>query len=80
MPGGRQVGEHSPHVVRAGLDADVGGLRTNRHHVPFAIKVLTIQDGLIAAIAGFVYPGLFDHFGLPPHLPVDGPGLSPGRT
>jgi RNA polymerase sigma-70 factor, ECF subfamily len=40
-------------------------------HVPFAIKVLTIQSGLIAGITGFVHVGLFDRFGLPPRLPVD---------
>lgn len=40
-------------------------------HVPFAIKVLTIQSGLVAAITGFVHVGLFDRFGLPPRLPVD---------
>ena len=53
---------------------------TEHLHVPFAIKVLTIQGGLITAITGFVHPGLFDRFGLPPHLPVDGPVLPPGRT
>jgi predicted cobalt transporter CbtA len=37
-------------------------------HVPFAIKVLTIQDGLIVAITGFVHVGLFERFGLPPRL------------
>jgi RNA polymerase sigma-70 factor (ECF subfamily) len=37
---------------------------------PFAIKVLTIQSGLIAAITGFVSPGLFGRFALPPHLPA----------
>jgi len=40
-------------------------------HVPFAIKVLTIQSGLIAAITGFVHVGPFDRFGLPSRLPVD---------
>jgi RNA polymerase sigma-70 factor (ECF subfamily) len=40
-------------------------------HVPFAIKVLTIQSGHIAAITGFVHVGLFDRFGLPPRLPAD---------
>jgi RNA polymerase sigma-70 factor (ECF subfamily) len=38
-------------------------------HQPFAVKVLTIHGGLIAAITGFVQPGLFDRFGLPPRLP-----------
>jgi RNA polymerase sigma-70 factor, ECF subfamily len=37
---------------------------------PFAIKVLTVHSGLIAAIAGFVSPGLFGRFALPPHLPA----------
>src|SRR5215207_4454677 len=37
---------------------------------PFAIKVLTVNGGLIAAITGFVHPGLFGRFGLPPHLPA----------
>jgi len=40
-------------------------------HKPFAIKLLTIQSGLIAAITGFVHVGLFERFGLPPRLPVD---------
>jgi RNA polymerase sigma-70 factor, ECF subfamily len=38
---------------------------------PFAIKVLTLHGGRVAAITGFVHPGLFDRFGLPPSLPVD---------
>jgi RNA polymerase sigma-70 factor, ECF subfamily len=37
---------------------------------PFAIKVLTANGGLIAAITGFVHPGLFVRFALPPHLPA----------
>jgi RNA polymerase sigma-70 factor (ECF subfamily) len=37
---------------------------------PFAIKVLTVQDGLIAAVTGFVHPGLFDRFGLPSRPPT----------
>jgi RNA polymerase sigma-70 factor (ECF subfamily) len=40
-------------------------------HVPFAVKVLTFQSGLIAAVTGFVQVGLFDRFGLPPRLSVD---------
>jgi RNA polymerase sigma-70 factor, ECF subfamily len=40
-------------------------------HRPFAVKVLTIGRGLVTAITGFVDPGLFDRFGLPPRLPVD---------
>jgi RNA polymerase sigma-70 factor, ECF subfamily len=39
-------------------------------HRPFAVKVLTVHRGLIAAITGFVQPGLFDRFGLLPRLPV----------
>lgn len=35
---------------------------------PFALQVLTIHNGLISAVTGFVYPGLFDRFGLPPEL------------
>jgi hypothetical protein len=31
--------------------------------------VLTIQDGLIAQITGFVDPGLFPRFRLPERLP-----------
>jgi RNA polymerase sigma-70 factor (ECF subfamily) len=38
---------------------------------PFAVKVLTVQGGLFGAITGFVNPGLFPRFGLPPRLPVD---------
>jgi RNA polymerase sigma-70 factor (ECF subfamily) len=37
---------------------------------PFAIKVLTVDNGLVAAVTGFVHPGLFGRFGLPPHLPA----------
>jgi RNA polymerase sigma-70 factor (ECF subfamily) len=40
-----------------------------RDHRPFAVKVLTIHTGLIAAITGFVHPGLFERFDLPPRLP-----------
>jgi len=40
-------------------------------HRQFAIKVFTIHNGLITAITGFVHPGLFHRFGLPPSLPVD---------
>jgi RNA polymerase sigma-70 factor, ECF subfamily len=36
---------------------------------PFAIKVLTVNSGLIAAITGFVYPGMFGRFALSHHLP-----------
>lgn len=36
----------------------------------FAVKVLTIHNGLITAITGFVHPGLFHRFGLAPSLPV----------
>jgi RNA polymerase sigma-70 factor (ECF subfamily) len=43
-------------------------------HRPFAIKVLTIHNGLIAAITGFVDPGLFGRFGLPPRLPASSGG------
>jgi RNA polymerase sigma-70 factor, ECF subfamily len=39
-------------------------------HQPFAIKVLTVHNGLVAAVTGFVHPGLFGRFGLPPHLPA----------
>lgn len=38
---------------------------------PFAIKVLTVHGGLVTAVTGFVHPGLFDPFGLPPLLLVD---------
>jgi len=38
---------------------------------PFAVKVLTIHSGLIAAITGFALPGLFDRFRLPPSLAAD---------
>jgi RNA polymerase sigma-70 factor (ECF subfamily) len=40
-------------------------------HRPFAVKVLTVHSGQLAAITGFVHPGLFDRFGLPHWLPVD---------
>ena len=42
----------------------------------FAIQVLTIRDGAIAAITNFVDGGLFASFGLPPTLPPD---YSPDR-
>lgn len=35
---------------------------------PFAVTVLTIHSGLIAAITGFARPELFDRFRLPPSL------------
>ena len=35
-------------------------------HAPFAIKVFTVDDGLITNITGFVDPHLFVAFGLPP--------------
>ena len=38
-------------------------------HQPFAIKVLTVDGRFIAAITGFVSPGLFSRFALPQHLP-----------
>jgi RNA polymerase sigma-70 factor (ECF subfamily) len=37
---------------------------------PFAVKVLTVEGGLFAAITGFVHPGLFGRFRLPPRLPA----------
>jgi RNA polymerase sigma-70 factor, ECF subfamily len=37
---------------------------------PFAIKVLTVHNGFVAAITAFVRPGLFGRFGLPAHLPA----------
>ena len=43
----------------------------SRGYRPFAVKVLTVHNGLIAAITGFVHPGLFDRFCLLPSLPVD---------
>jgi RNA polymerase sigma-70 factor, ECF subfamily len=51
-----------------GVYAPAGG---SAGHRPFAIKVLTIRSGLVAAISGFVHPGLFDRFGLPPSLTLD---------
>ena len=36
---------------------------------PFAVKVLTVNRGFIAAITGFVYPGMFGRFAVPQHLP-----------
>jgi ketosteroid isomerase-like protein len=42
---------------------------------PFAIKVLTVNGGLIVAITGFVYPGLFGRFALPPRLPDAAGGI-----
>jgi RNA polymerase sigma-70 factor, ECF subfamily len=42
-----------------------------RGYRPFAVKVLTVHNGLVTAITGFVHPGLFDRFGLPLSLPVD---------
>jgi RNA polymerase sigma-70 factor (ECF subfamily) len=37
-------------------------------HVPFAVKVLTVDGGLITGITGFVTPHLFPAFGLPDRL------------
>ena len=37
-------------------------------HRPFALMVLTVHDGAVTAVTGFVRPGLFGRFGLPQHL------------
>lgn len=37
-------------------------------HRAFALKVLTLEGGRIAAVSGFGYPELFSAFGLPPAL------------
>jgi hypothetical protein len=34
-------------------------------HVPFAVKVFTVDGDLISGITGFVTPYLFPAFGLP---------------
>lgn len=39
---------------------------------PFALKVLTIESGLVSAITGFVMPELFSRFGLPATLAPSG--------
>jgi RNA polymerase sigma-70 factor, ECF subfamily len=39
---------------------------------PFAIKLLTVHNGLISAVTGFVHQGLFRWFSLPSYLPVPG--------
>ena len=36
---------------------------------PFALKVLTVHGGLVAAVTGFVRSGLVGRCGLPPHVP-----------
>jgi RNA polymerase sigma-70 factor (ECF subfamily) len=36
---------------------------------PLAFDVLRVEDGLVAEIHSFVFPGLFPAFGLPPTLP-----------
>jgi RNA polymerase sigma-70 factor, ECF subfamily len=46
-------------------------------HLPFAVKVLTVDGGLISGITGFVGPHLFPAFGLPDRLisaATPGPG------
>jgi hypothetical protein len=52
--------------------ACVRRLRTDRRRTrivpPFAIKLLTIRDGLVAAVTGFVHLGSFDRF-VPPSIP-----------
>jgi len=40
---------------------------------PFAVKVLTVHNGLVSGVTGFVQPGLFTRFALPSHLPAPGP-------
>jgi RNA polymerase sigma-70 factor (ECF subfamily) len=37
-------------------------------HEPLAVKVFTVEGGLISAVTGFVAPGLFPAFGLPDTL------------
>jgi RNA polymerase sigma-70 factor (ECF subfamily) len=39
---------------------------------PFAIKLLTVHNGLISEVTGFVQAGLFGRFALPSHLPAPG--------
>jgi RNA polymerase sigma-70 factor (ECF subfamily) len=36
--------------------------------MPFSIQVLEIADGVICGYHHFLYPELFDEFGLPDHL------------
>jgi hypothetical protein len=52
--------------------------RNGNGYQPFAIKVLTVNGGLIVAITGFVNPGLFGRFDLPPHLPDAAGGIISG--
>jgi RNA polymerase sigma-70 factor, ECF subfamily len=52
--------------------------RNGNEYQPFAIKVLTVNGGLIVAITGFVYPGLFGRFALPPRLPDAAGGIISG--
>jgi len=47
------------HYLRAPGDSE---------HRPLAVDVLRIDDGRIAEITSFVFPGLFEAFGLPPTL------------
>jgi RNA polymerase sigma-70 factor, ECF subfamily len=46
-------------------------------HHPFALKVLTVQHGLITHVTGFADPDLFGWFDLPPR-PVFDPGADVG--
>jgi RNA polymerase sigma-70 factor, ECF subfamily len=41
------------------------------HFRPHGIWLLTLQDGAIAALTGFLDTHLFAAFGLPPALPAD---------
>ena len=40
-------------------------------YVPLAFDVLRIEEGLVAEITSFVFPELFEAFGLPMSFPAD---------
>ncbi len=44
--------------------------RARGGHLPWALQVIEVQDGLISGITSFLDHELFAVFGLPPHLPA----------
>jgi RNA polymerase sigma-70 factor, ECF subfamily len=74
--GRENIGSYLRHLFASPWGVDLRAVPTGANRQPalavyrsqerFAIKVLTVDNGLIAAVTGFVHSGLFDRFGLPP--------------
>lgn len=48
-------------------------------HQPFALQVIEVRDGRISGFHNFLYPELFEAFGLPAHLTASDPSGSDSR-